>query len=193
MMRAAVLCRAVPPMTTPQVWVLDSNVGPVTRDSGDVERVIEHVKHIPLPVPSRDWLDGHLAQKGLSLALRAWLASNLVPDGHGAWKWGFNIQGVAVCLPAPTPICLPLAVRPSVCLSAWLAVEPVHLTVRPSMCSASASALLRPLSCAAALHLHSGLHEFAPAANVPGSQELCSVCVDRNDKWFPRTLSCGLG
>jgi hypothetical protein len=37
-----------------QVWVLDSNVGRVRDDARtDVEKVVEEVAAIPLPVPSR--------------------------------------------------------------------------------------------------------------------------------------------
>lgn len=48
----SVVCK--PMLLIVQVWVLDSNVGRVRDDARtDVERVVEEVAAIPLPVPSR--------------------------------------------------------------------------------------------------------------------------------------------
>lgn len=34
-----------------------------------------------------------MEDRGYSIGLRLWMGSNLIPDGHGKLKWGFNIQG----------------------------------------------------------------------------------------------------
>lgn len=58
--------------------------------------VLEALRSIPVPVPSREWLYKHMgARKGFTVALQQWLGSSLVPDskGSGGLVWAFNING----------------------------------------------------------------------------------------------------
>lgn len=59
------------PMPPPrQVWALDTRPGRVAGGAGgltdDVEKVLDTVQGIPLPVPSREWLYDYLHQRGMS-------------------------------------------------------------------------------------------------------------------------------
>ena len=75
---------------------MDANIGKVTLNKdapSDVDKIIKEIKDIPLPIASRDWLYKYMEDRGYSIGLRLWMGSNLVPDGHGKLKWGFNIQG----------------------------------------------------------------------------------------------------
>ena len=81
-----------------QVWILDSNIGKVTLNKdapSDVDRVIREVKGLQHPIASREWLYKFMEDQGYSLGLRLWMGSNLVPDGQGKLKWGFNIEGAS--------------------------------------------------------------------------------------------------
>jgi len=52
------------------------------------------VASIPLPVPSREWLNKHMGAKGFSEGLTAWLGSNLVARKEsGGLTWAFDIEG----------------------------------------------------------------------------------------------------
>lgn len=75
---------------------MDANIGKVTLNKdapSDVDKIIKEIKDIPLPVASREWLYNYMEDRGYSIGLRLWMGSNLIPDGHGKLKWGFNIQG----------------------------------------------------------------------------------------------------
>ncbi|DBA71709.1 TPA: hypothetical protein ACH3X2_001158 [Trebouxia sp. C0005] len=81
-----------------EVWILDSNIGKVTLNKdapSDVDRVIREVKGLQHPIASREWLYKFMEDQGYSLGLRLWMGSNLVPDGQGKLKWGFNIEGAS--------------------------------------------------------------------------------------------------
>lgn len=81
-----------------QVWILDSNIGKVTLNKdapSDVDRVIMEIKGLQHPIASREWLYKFMEDQGYSLGLRLWMGSNLVPDGQGKLKWGFNIEGAS--------------------------------------------------------------------------------------------------
>jgi hypothetical protein len=81
-----------------QVWILDSNIGKVTPNKdapSDVDRVIKEIKGLQHPIASREWLYKFMEDQGYSLGLRLWMGSNLVPDGQGKLKWGFNIEGAS--------------------------------------------------------------------------------------------------
>ncbi|KAK9837956.1 hypothetical protein WJX74_008474 [Apatococcus lobatus] len=80
-----------------QVWVLDSMVGQAKlceEEPQDVHRVIQEVRNIPVPVPSREWLYDHLKSQGFSEGLQLWLGSSLVSRERGL-EWTFNIEGAA--------------------------------------------------------------------------------------------------
>ena len=75
---------------------MDANIGKVmlNKDApSDVDKIIKEIKDIPLPIASREWLYSYMEDRGYSIGLRLWMGSNLVPDGRGKLKWGFNIQG----------------------------------------------------------------------------------------------------
>uniref|UniRef100_A0A7S1T8G2 AB hydrolase-1 domain-containing protein n=1 Tax=Tetraselmis chuii TaxID=63592 RepID=A0A7S1T8G2_9CHLO len=80
-----------------QAWVLDSVPGLVLSDNSGVPEVIESVKSIPTPIPSKEWLDVYLKAQGYSPGLRQWLATSLIPHSEvkGALDWQFDIQGAA--------------------------------------------------------------------------------------------------
>ncbi len=81
-----------------QVWILDSNIGKVTLNKdapSDVDRVIREIKGLQHPIASREWLYKFMEDQGYSLGLSLWMGSNLVPDGQGKLKWGFNIEGAS--------------------------------------------------------------------------------------------------
>jgi len=81
-----------------QIWILDSNIGKVTLNKdapSDVDRVIREIKGLQHPIASREWLYKFMEDQGYSLGLRLWMGSNLVPDGQGKLKWGFNIEGAS--------------------------------------------------------------------------------------------------
>lgn len=79
-----------------QLWVLDSQPGPVPNlpSTRDVDRVLETIKSIRLPVPTRESLYAYLSSRGFSMSLTHWLGSNLVGrSAEGPFDWAFNIEG----------------------------------------------------------------------------------------------------
>ncbi|PSC74655.1 abhydrolase domain-containing [Micractinium conductrix] len=84
-----------------QVWVLDALPGEVrSGDMGGADRpadLISTLQGIPLPVPSRHWLVGHLESTGFSRQVATWAATNLAPSagGAGGLTWGFDLAGIA--------------------------------------------------------------------------------------------------
>ena len=61
----------------------------------DVDKLFTEIQKLPAPIASREWLYTHMKGKGYSEGLRLWMGSNLVPDGQGKYKWGFNIEGAS--------------------------------------------------------------------------------------------------
>lgn len=83
---------------TMQVWILDTNIGKVTVDKdapSDVDNIVKEIRHLHSPIASREWLYKYMEDRGYSTGLRLWMGSNLVPDGQGKLKWGFNIEGAS--------------------------------------------------------------------------------------------------
>ena len=84
-----------------QVWVLDALPGEVrSGDMGGADRpadLISTLQQVPLPVPSRNWLIGHLEAAGFSRQVSAWAATNLAAaaGGSGGLSWGFDLAGIA--------------------------------------------------------------------------------------------------
>ena len=79
-----------------QTWILDANIGEVVLDKdapSDVDKIIKEIKGLLPPIASREWLYKYMEDQGYSTGLRLWMGSNLVPDGQGKYKWGFNIEG----------------------------------------------------------------------------------------------------
>eukprot|EP00892_Ulva_mutabilis_P005296 jgi/Ulvmu1/3138/UM015_0178.1 len=90
------------------VWVLDSQPGTVASDQvPDVQRVLDAVQKVALPVMHRGQFTADLKAQGFSDALVQWMASNLVPDpgaqsadstgtkGRGPLVWAFDVYGAA--------------------------------------------------------------------------------------------------
>ena len=85
-------------VSTLQVWILDANIGKVIPDKdapSDVDKVVKDIRGLQSPIASRDWLYKYMEDRGYSMGLRLWMGSNLVPDGQGKLKWGFNIEGAS--------------------------------------------------------------------------------------------------
>jgi len=62
----------------------------------EVDRIIQTIQEIPLPIPSRKWLYSHVrSELGMSLSVAHWLGSNLVGHPNGPMYWMFNVQGAA--------------------------------------------------------------------------------------------------
>jgi hypothetical protein len=85
-----------------QVWVLDALPGEVrSGDMGGADRpadLISTLQQVPLPVPSRNWLIGHLEAAGFSRQVSAWAATNLAAaaaGSSGGLSWGFDLAGIA--------------------------------------------------------------------------------------------------
>ena len=81
-----------------QAWILDANIGKVTPDKdapSDVDKIVQEIRKLHLPIASREWLYKYMEDAGYSEGLRLWMGSNLVPDGQGKYKWGFNIEGAS--------------------------------------------------------------------------------------------------
>ena len=84
--------------TATQVWILDANIGKVTVDKdapSDVDKIVTEISNLRPPIASREWLYKYMEDQGYSMGLRLWMGSNLVPDGQGKLKWGFNIDGAS--------------------------------------------------------------------------------------------------
>lgn len=116
--------------------MLDANIGKVTLNKdapSDVDKIIKEIKDIPLPIASREWLYNYMEDRGYSIGLRLWMGSNLIPDGHGKLKWGFNIQGADgeqqhtehTLLSLATRSCKPLALPQSARSVAAHAIGPL--------------------------------------------------------------------
>ena len=83
----------------PQVWILDSIPGRVSRDMSrrGVDQVLKVLKDVPMPTASRKELTDHLmGTLGLGQDLAAWLGSSLVQIPQSSLlRFGFNIAGAA--------------------------------------------------------------------------------------------------
>jgi len=80
-----------------QAWVLDSVPGEVPLDNSGVPEVLETIKKIPDPIPSKDWLAKHLKQEGYSQGLIHWLGTSLVPhrEVKQGLSWQFDVHAAA--------------------------------------------------------------------------------------------------
>jgi pimeloyl-ACP methyl ester carboxylesterase len=83
-----------------RVWVLDALPGEVR--SGEMGAtadrpadLLDALRAAPTPLPSRAALAARLARAGFSGAVAAWAATNLEPDGAGAWDWALDLEGAA--------------------------------------------------------------------------------------------------
>lgn len=86
-----------------QLWILDSTPGLSTsgRVSGEVERVLDTLRSIPMPVARRDDVVEAVVARGLSLPIAKWMTTNLrrdTRDGASGFQWRFHLDGVEAML-----------------------------------------------------------------------------------------------
>lgn len=79
-----------------QVWVLDSTPGtrPVDPVAVEALSVIDAVRGLPLPQPSRAHARTSLLERGLSPSLVSWLLTSLI-KGEDGWRWVWDLDGVS--------------------------------------------------------------------------------------------------
>lgn len=94
--------RARPPGLD-ETWVLDAPPGlrsfnvPVARTREELDRVLEVVRAIPVPVASRKALVEELRRHGLPEKIAQWMTTNLRPlssagDGEAGFGWRFDLD-----------------------------------------------------------------------------------------------------
>lgn len=79
-----------------EVWALDSSPGPIISDGEDqkeVERVLQMLREIRIPVPHRSLVKDELLQKGASMMISQWMTTNLKRSKQG-YIWKFNLNGI---------------------------------------------------------------------------------------------------
>ena len=77
-----------------QTWVLDVSIGKSDKHAPtDVDNIVAEIRRLQAPIVSRERLYDYIEQRGYSLGFRMWMGSNLVSDGQGRLKWGFNVEG----------------------------------------------------------------------------------------------------
>ncbi len=83
------------------VWVLDALPGAVRGDGPDAAdhpaRLVDALRSLPLPLPSRSDLAARLAAVGFSTGVARWAATNLRPAAGGDQTrlvWGFDLGGI---------------------------------------------------------------------------------------------------
>ena len=83
------------------VWVLDALPGAVRGDGPDAadhpDRLLDVLRSLPTPLPSRADLATRLTRAGFSVGVARWAATNLAPTGgdQGALDWAVDLDGVA--------------------------------------------------------------------------------------------------
>jgi pimeloyl-ACP methyl ester carboxylesterase len=83
------------------VWVLDALPGAVRGDGPDAAdhpaRLVDTLRSLPLPLPSRSDLAARLTAAGFSTGVARWAATNLRPAvgaDQTALVWGFDLAGI---------------------------------------------------------------------------------------------------
>jgi len=83
------------------VWVLDALPGAVRGDGPDPAdhpaRLLDALRSLPTPLPSRQDLATRLTRAGFSLGVARWAATNLAPVGgdQGRLDWCVDLAGIA--------------------------------------------------------------------------------------------------
>jgi len=85
------------------VWSLDSPPGSGPAGGGDplsseVGRVLTALGAISLPIPRRAMAQEALVAQGVRGDVAGWMATNLISDGEGAFRWHFDTATVAELL-----------------------------------------------------------------------------------------------
>lgn len=88
------------PVTPERVLVLDSSLGierPAEPGStvDDVFRVIDGLRSLPSPIPSREALVEALTGQGFSLMLARWMTTNLEGSADTGYRFRFDLDGIA--------------------------------------------------------------------------------------------------
>ena len=78
-------------------WILDAPPGPRALGGSDIERVLDVVRAIPLPVESRRALVDEAVARGLSMALAQWLTTSLREVERG-FAWRFDVDAIPAML-----------------------------------------------------------------------------------------------
>lgn len=87
------------PVTPERVLVLDSSLGierPAEPGStgDDVFRVIDGLRSLPNPIPSREALVEALTAQGFSLMLARWMTTNLEGSADMGYRFRFDLDGI---------------------------------------------------------------------------------------------------
>lgn len=79
------------------VFVVDTPPGERSeaKTTAEILHVLDSVRHVPMPIPSRRDLVEHLQNAGLSVALAQWMTTNLreaQPDEGSGFVWRFDLD-----------------------------------------------------------------------------------------------------
>lgn len=88
--------------TVDSVWALDVPPGRPDRSlaaNSEVVRVVAALRSLPLPFPRRESVVSALSDRGFSLAIAAWMTTNVRP-GEGGFVWRFDLDGIEAMLHA---------------------------------------------------------------------------------------------
>lgn len=84
-----------------QTWVLDATPSPMSaqemQGASTVVRVLEALRGIPVPIPSRAALVDTLLAQGFSQMLASWMTTNLTRKADG-FHWRFHLDGIEAML-----------------------------------------------------------------------------------------------
>ena len=95
--KVALMTAAQRPVGLAQVWSLDSPPGIGPSVPGEIDRVIDSVRNIPLPVHDRQDVVALLLEQGLSRSIAGWMTTNLV-RGDGGLVWRFELPVIEALL-----------------------------------------------------------------------------------------------
>lgn len=80
-----------------RLWVLDASPAAwpgAAREDAEVLAVIDALRALPLPIPSREQLARALVERGFSRSLALWMTTNLRREGEG-YLWRFDLDAAA--------------------------------------------------------------------------------------------------
>ncbi|MCA9515132.1 MAG: alpha/beta hydrolase [Myxococcales bacterium] len=78
-----------------RVVLVDAPVGPIPEgtEPHEVERVLEALHAVPMPLPARADLEPVLRARGIAPPIVQWMGTNLRPEA-GAYVWRFDLAGI---------------------------------------------------------------------------------------------------